>query len=275
MQTTATHDPKALAVAQAMVSLIQPEDAFLFGSRARGDWTDASDIDVFTVAEENAQTRDRYRQALEAGKAKARQLYGYPVKVDLIRLNRQDFHHYRQAPSHIAHSALQEGIDMASERTGYGNHYPELEPNSWPDVEQRFTNYQRQALAAETLMEQGLGYEEVGQHMQRCLENSLKGFLVYMDYDDGQGNDWQKRHPISGLQEKVRTFQEGRDLLQDSDFSFLNEYAVDIPYQGVQDPLPDERSVLDSIKNTAAAIMDFIETDSGRQLPEYRPPGPR
>ncbi len=77
---------------------------------------------------------------------------------------------------------------MSSEPTSYGHRYPELEPNSWPDVEQRFTNYQWQVLAAEAVLGQRLGYDEVGQHMQHCLENSLKGFLVCMQYDDRQGN---------------------------------------------------------------------------------------
>ena len=269
------HDPLALEVARLMVSITKPDDAFLFGSRARGDWNSRSDIDVFTIADEADDTREKYAEALEKGRAKALQIYGQPVKIDLVRYSPQAFHYYRQAPSHLAYSALKEGIRMSREPVNYHNDYPELEPNNWPDIEQRFTNYQRQILAAETLLETGLGYEEAGQHMQRCLENSLKGFLICMDFDDGQGNEWQKSHPISGLQEKMRTFDEGRELLGDKDFSFLNDYGVRIPYTGVQSPLANEAEVLENIRATAEDIMSFIENETGRQLPAYVPPGPR
>ena len=125
MTATATHDVKALEVARTMVSLIKPEDAFLFGSRARGDWEESSDIEVFTIARQTEETRANYQYAKEADRAKALDLYGYPVKVDVVRLSPEDFHHFRQAPSHIAHSALKEGIDMSSEGIVYQKITPE------------------------------------------------------------------------------------------------------------------------------------------------------
>ena len=269
------HDQRALDVARTMVRIISPEDAFLFGSRARGDWNDNSDIDVFTIEEPGVHTRTKYREALQAGRAKAQELYGHPVRIDLVRYSPEDFHHYRQARTHLACSALTEGINMDREPTGYGNEYEELEPNNWPDVEQRFTNYQRQILAAENNLEAGLGYEEVGFHFQRSLENAMKGFLAYMDYDDGLDNVWMRTHNINTLQDAVLKFPEGMGIIGTQDFSFLTAYAIEIPYQGVQDPLPDEASVLESIRETVSAMTRLIEEDSGHALPRYQPPGPR
>ena len=269
------YDPSALDIARAMVAIVSPDDAFLFGSRARGDWTDQSDIDVLTIAEQRHDTRAKYQQALQTGQAMAITIYGKPVKIDLVRYSLQDFQYYRQARTHLTHSALKEGISMGGEATGYGNQYPDTEPNNWPDIEQRFTNYQRQILAAENNLEAGLAYEEVGFHFQRSLENAMKGFLSYMDYDDGQDNAWMRSHSISDHQEVVRTFPEGQAALRANDFTFLNDYAINIPYEGVQDPLPDEAEVLLSIKETVDNMMRFIEQDSGTELSRYQPPGPR
>ena len=275
MKKLLKYDPNALDIARAMVAIISPDDAFLFGSRARGDWTNQSDIDVLTIAEQHRETRAKYQQALQTGQAMATEIYGRPVKIDLVRYNLQDFEYYRQARTHLTHSALKEGINMSGEATGYGNQYPDTEPNNWPDIEQRFTNYQRQILAAENNLEAGLGYEEVGFHFQRALENAMKGFLSYMDHEDGQDNAWIRSHSISDLPEVIRTFPEGQAALGTNDFTFLNDYAINIPYEGVQDPLPDEAEVLQRIMETVDNMMRFIEQDSGTELSRYQPPGPR
>ena len=275
MTATPNYDRRAIAVAQVVRDIIQPVDIFLFGSRARGDWRDDSDIDIFTISEPDADTKEKYRLGLQAGKAKALEIYGHPVKIDLVRYSPDDFHRYRQARTHLTYAALKDGINMKHEPAGDGDRYPHTPPNNWPDVEQRFINYQRQILAAEVTLESGLGYEEVGQHLQRCLENALKGFLAYASYDDGQGNTWLRTHDIGVLQLAVDAFANGRRILAGNDFSFLTEYAIDAPYEGVQEPPPDEAGVLSAIKATVGAMMEFIENDAGSRLPRYTPPGPR
>ena len=77
------------------------------------------------------------------------------------------------------------------------------------------------------------------------------------------------------LQVAIRTFPNGQRILGDTDFAFLDEYAIDAPYEGVQQPLPDEYQVLESIRATVGDMMAFIATDSGEPLPTYIPPGPR
>lgn len=275
MSATPNYDDRAIAVAQVVRDVIQPVDIFLFGSRARGDWREDSDIDIFTISEPDAGTKERYWLGLQAGKAKALEIYGHPVKIDLVRYSPADFHRYRQARTHLTYAAFRDGINMNYEPTSDGGRYPHTPPNNWPDGEQRFIKYQRQVMAAEVTLEAGLGYEEVGQHLQRCFENALKGFLAYMQYDDGQGNMWLRTHDIGVLQRAVNAFADGRRILAGNDFSFLTEYAIDAPYEGVQEPPPDEARVLSAIKATATAMMEFIENGAGESLPRYTPPGPR
>lgn len=275
MTASANYDAKAILVARTIKEIAAPDDIFLFGSRARGDWDDASDIDVFTIADADPATKERHRRALKAGQFQAMELYGRPIKIDLVRYSPADFERFRTARTHLTYHALKDGITMNCEPAAQSDRYPDVEPDNRPDVEQRFTNYQRQILAAESLLEQGLGYEEVGQQFQRCLENACKGLLAHLDYNDGAGNAWRRTHSIAVLQVAIRTFPNGQRILGDAEFAFLDEYAIDAPYEGVQQPLPDEYQVLESIRATVGDMMAFIATDSGEPLPTYIPPGPR
>ena len=275
MKSATNYDAKAILVARAVDEIAAPDDIFLFGSRARGDWNDDSDIDIFTIADSKPATKERHRRALKAGQDRALELYGYPVKIDLVRYSPADFERFRPARTHLTHHALKDGINMNCEPAADSDRYPEVEPDNRPDVEQRFTNYQRQVLLAETILDVGLGYEEAGHNFQRCLENAYKGFLAYLEYDDGAGNAWRRTHSLAALQAAIRALPDGRRILGDADFAFLDEYAIDAPYEGVQELLPDEYEVLDSIKATVNAMMAYIATDSGQPLPTYTPPGPR
>ena len=275
MNSATNYDAKAILVARTVEEIAAPDDIFLFGSRARGDWNDDSDIDIFTIADAEPATKERHRRALKAGQDRALEIYGHPVKIDLVRYSSADFERFRSARTHLTHHALKDGINMNCEPAAHSDRYPEVEPDNRPDVEQRIINYQRQILAAESILEQGLGYEEVGQQFQRCLENAYKGFLAYLEYDDGAGNPWRRTHSLAALQAAIRTLPDGQRILGDADFAFLDEYAIDAPYEGVQEPLPDEYEVLDSIKATVNAMMAFIAADSGQPLPTYIPPGPR
>ena len=275
MNSATNYDAKAILVARSVEKIAAPDDIFLFGSRARGDWDDASDIDIFTIADAEPATKERHRRALKAGQDRALEIYGHPVKIDLVRYSLADFERFRSARTHLTYHALKDGISMNCEPAAHSGRYPEVEPDNRPDVEQRFINYQRQILAAESLLEQGLGYEEVGQQFQRCLENAYKGFLAYLEYDDGAGNAWRRTHSLAALQVAIHTLPDGRRILGDADFAFLDEYAIDAPYEGIQEPLPDEYAVLGSIKATVGSMMAFIAADSGQPLPAYTPPGPR
>ena len=237
------YDRRTVPVVETIWDSIEPVDILRFGSRARGDWSNDSDIDILTIADAQPDTKLRNRQALLAGRAKAPAIYGHPVKIDLLRYSPADFEYCRQAKPHLTCSATRDGVSMISEAAGAGNRYEALEPNSWPEVGQRFTNYQRQVLDAENVLAAGLGYEEAGQQMQRGLENARKGFLADLEDDDGQCNEWQGSHEMGRRQNAALTFEAGRQVLGGNDFSIRTDYAVGIPYQGAQERPPDEAGV--------------------------------
>ena len=79
------HDPRALEVTREIDWILNPLDTLLFGSRARGDWNEASDIDVIVIARDDGEIRPKCNEAIAAGKAKAIKLYGKRTELDLNR----------------------------------------------------------------------------------------------------------------------------------------------------------------------------------------------
>ncbi len=280
--TTATrtsHDPFALEVAAVMERVLRPKDMLLFGSRARGDWDRGSDIDVMAIFEDAAEGRERYRAALNAGRERARELYGETVTVELVLYSEERFHRLRQARSHVAYSAAMEGISMG--RKGgelCGSGYPEPEqPDGWPDVEQRFLNAQRCLDDGAGMLEAGLSREAVGWQLQRAMENGLKGFLAWVEYDDGKGSTregWLRTHNLEELQTAARRYEAGQKILGDAEFSSLTDYAVKVQYAGEEIPL-DETQVYRAVAGTVAHFIKQVEKESGLGLPVYQRGEPR
>ena len=89
-------------ITQRIVDLIQPERIILFGSYARGDYDQDSDIDLMVVVEGVTSTRvesNRIRQALR----------GLLAPVDVIVATPDQVDRYKESIGMIYRSVLREG----------------------------------------------------------------------------------------------------------------------------------------------------------------------
>ena len=94
-------DPKACAVALAVGEAVRPDRVILFGSRARGDFTPDSDIDLLIIGSGPA-SQQMYQRSNAAARRKVAELYGDSIRVDLVRLSEGAFHEGRRARNHVA-----------------------------------------------------------------------------------------------------------------------------------------------------------------------------
>ena len=141
-------DPRAIAVARAVLEREDPEFVILFGSRARGDYDDAeSDIDLMLVtsrapgedSEKHHMAEPSYR-SLRPGTAatvraeeKAREAYRRPVPVQLVWITPGEYRINRVYENSLESIAASEGIlmprdpesysrrDFEDEETGYAH----------------------------------------------------------------------------------------------------------------------------------------------------------
>tara|TARA_Y100000588_G_scaffold276340_1_gene292705 strand:- start:553 stop:870 length:318 start_codon:yes stop_codon:yes gene_type:complete len=93
---------KIKQVAQRIGQAINAEQIILFGSHARGEATEHSDVDLLVVAESDL---PRFKRS--------RQLYGslrpYPFGMDLVVYTPEEIERARQSPLSFVSTALREG----------------------------------------------------------------------------------------------------------------------------------------------------------------------
>ena len=110
MQPTARNEPVTDALldrmVQAIVDEVDPEQVILFGSRARGDERENSDIDLIVVeAEPFGPKRSRHRELVRLYHTVA----GFRVPADLLVFSHEDVDYWRDSLNHVLARALREG----------------------------------------------------------------------------------------------------------------------------------------------------------------------
>ncbi len=130
------YDPRARAVAQAVYDAVHPLAVILFGSRARGDYRDDSDVDLLVITGDGADDRATYANARAAAHRKLDELYDLSVGVDVLRFTKSRFAYCRRARNHVAGQALRDGV-IVSEADFSPADFPansSEEPANWPDI---------------------------------------------------------------------------------------------------------------------------------------------
>ena len=91
---------------QAIVDEVDPEQVILFGSRARGDERESSDIDLVVVeAEPFGPERSRHKELVRLYHA----LAGFRVPADVLVYSHEDVDYWRDSLNHVLARALREG----------------------------------------------------------------------------------------------------------------------------------------------------------------------
>ena len=91
---------------QAIVAEVDPEQVILFGSRARGDERESSDIDLVVVeAEPFGPRRSRHKELVRLYHA----LAGFRVPADVLVYSHEDIDYWRDSLNHVLARALREG----------------------------------------------------------------------------------------------------------------------------------------------------------------------
>ena len=91
---------------QAIVEEVAPEQVILFGSRARGDYRENSDIDLLVLeAESFGPGRSQHKELVRLYHALRR----FHVPADVLVFSQEDVDYWRDSLNHVLARALREG----------------------------------------------------------------------------------------------------------------------------------------------------------------------
>jgi len=93
---------KMQAAVERLVAVAQPTKIILFGSQARGDADDHSDVDLLVIKPHVA---DRYEEIIELD----RSLAGILMPVDILLVSESEFEERADQPGTVERAARQEG----------------------------------------------------------------------------------------------------------------------------------------------------------------------
>ena len=251
MPQPATHrppDPKACAVARAVGEAVHPAKVILFGSRARGDFTPDSDIDLLIITGPGPVDQQAYQRTSAAARRTVEELYGDSIAVDLLRMSERAFHDGRRARNHVAGQAVRDGFEANGDKVTYDN----PQPTNWPDIRQRIANAERELGVLKILVEANAAQEAIGLHAQQALENALKGWISALDAD------YHNTHDLADLMAIVRQHPAENDTSAGERLAWLTEYAVRYRYAGAEVVMDDRFALLAATAETVEAILARI-----------------
>ena len=237
-------DPKALLVAQATQKVEQPELTILFGSRARGDHEERSDIDIMLI--QAIEPRKEHKEAaVRKAEYTADEIYGQPVTVQLVWRTLDEFRKMRRYTNSVETRAAREGTIMPRDPESYSAHYYEEEETEfdfdWSPYDEHIRHAESHLemfqLAAERAQHNDIG---IGQQVQNTLEFAMKALL------EAHGAPYEGTHNIAHLLGNVRRNDpELRDFRISIPPDVYSAYEGDLQYRRREQPkltdFPDYR----------------------------------
>ena len=103
---TPVSDATLTQMVEAIVAEVSPEQVILFGSQARGDQEQQSDVDLLIIQTEPFNTvGKRDAQSVQLSK----RLASFPVPTDILLYARDEVDYWRDSLNHVVARALREG----------------------------------------------------------------------------------------------------------------------------------------------------------------------
>ena len=200
-------DSIGLAAAQAAQKAAWPAVVIFFGSRARGDWQEHSDIDLLVIAEDKTKAR-RAAAAAQAAINEWERENRSGLHVDIIPLTRQEFERCRRAKQHIAGQADTYGVVMSGTPLPPLSGQEDEYPDHWPATVNRIRNAEVWLRDYNEMVDANHWHQALmGMAAQQAVENALKGVLSCLNAATGYSHQlldtWQKLQGLAQFQEQA------------------------------------------------------------------------
>ena len=246
-------DNHALAVVRAVFDEVQPVQAILFGSRARGTHQPDSDIDIAIITDDPLPENRRLDVDDIAARA-AVALHPTSPSTDVSFLTVDQLQVGKVKKNTLANSIAKEGKPIMDGGTASSDTGFDEEAVNWDDVDARLRSAQEAVTDLEVLVANHRASDRaIGYFGQQALEHAYKALIAAHGeiYPTGGRDGHNLRILISRIQEVL-----GQDFQAPGmNWQSLTAYAGPGRYEDDQPPLRDRQLLSREI---AAAVADII-----------------
>lgn len=257
--TTASvkYDTRALAVGQAVLRETGAQDVILFGSRARGDYRDDSDIDLLLIHPLWPDSDVREKARIAWGMAES--LYGISIPVDVVSFTPGEFHHLRYSINSVAAIAAEEGITMDGQSAG--DVYPngdEDYSNEWTNTGSRCYHARAHLRTLRRAVEDDEVLIMVGQQAHQAMEHAMKALI------SAGGRRYSHHHELLDLDSRMRQADTEFTHPLESPLEALNDYSGRLKYNEPYAPLGDYNELYRHVENDVTQIFRRVAELTGK-----------
>ena len=254
-------DTRALHVAKALRDATDVECVILFGSRARGDWTDRSDIDLMIIEPDTSELIPRMAEIQQTASELAKQVYQDFVDIDFVYLSRAEYERKSiHTLNHVARFARRDGIPAPRNPDDFPGGDVADDPNhSDEPMERRLriadaNTYYR---AMHGMMDLGLTDKVTVYNAQQTLEHAMKALI------SAQGHEYAHTHELGTLAADINANDPNINLRLVSDLGQLSNFAGGNRYGPLITPVSDYTDMANRVTHDLNRIYDEITRLTG------------
>ncbi len=254
-------DPRAVTVAGALRDATGAGCVILFGSRARGDWTVGSDVDLMVVNPEPF-TGEELSRMQSAAERIAEQTYHEYTGVDLVFMTTEEYdlkslHTINNVAAHVR----REGIAVSSDPENYSSGGSEEHGNDssaeYTERERRMADANEHYAIMHDLLDLGRESNHAAYCAHQTLEHAMKALI------SAQGYEYPHHHGLTRLYETILVNDPGMDWQPQSNLPQLNNYAGGSRYGAALDPVRDFRQMANAATHDLERIYRRITELTG------------
>ena len=253
-------DARALHVAKALRDATDVECVILFGSRARADWTECSDIDLMIIEPEFPDL-DRRIDIECVGRKMIARMYDMFMEADFVFLPRAEYERKSvHTLNHVSRFARREGISIPRNPDDFPTKDAMDDPNHSDEPMERqlrIADANTHYRAMHGMMDIGLTDKVTALNAHQALEHAMKALI------SAQGHEYLHVHELDRLLAQMRANDPNLQWQPVSDLEQLNNFAGGNRYGPLLTPISDYTEMANRVTDDLNLIYDEITRLTG------------
>ena len=256
-------DARALHVAKALRDATDVECVILFGSRARGDWTDRSDIDLMIIEPDTSELIPRMGEIQQTAAKLASLAHLEHVGIDFVYLSRAEYERKSvHTLNHVARFARRDGAIIPRHPADFPGNDATEDPNHSDEPMERqlrINDANTHYRAMHGMMDIGLTDKITVYNAHQVLEHAMKALI------SAQGHEYLHVHELDQLLAQIRANDPNLDWRPNSDLEQLSNFAGGSRYGPLLTPVSDYTDLANRVTDDLNRIYDEIIRLTGEE----------